>query len=294
LTLSLRGPDIVALQEIQDDTGVLDDGTVSAAATLERLIDVVAKSGGPNYEYRQIDPENNRDGGRPGSNIRVAFLFNPSRVIFQDRGQVSPWQAVKMMNRDSGLGLSTNPGRIQPAAPAFNEDEARGFSASRKPLVAEFEFGAERLFVINNHWSSKGSDERVFGDAQPPVRHSEDQRSQQARLVVDFVIEVLQIDPQAAIVVLGDLNDHEFRPPLRVLTGAPLENLVFQLPPHDRYSYNYRGASQVLDHILLSRPFFERVRARIDIVHTNSDLAHARSSSDHDPIVVELDFSQVD
>ena len=294
LTVSLRSPAIVALQEIQDDTGSLDDGTISAAATLERLIDVVARNGGPDYEYRQIDPENNRDGGRPGSNIRVAFLFDPSRVSFQDRGRPSPWQAVELMGRDGETGLSVNPGRIQPSAPAFNEDETRGFSGSRKPLIAEFEFGAERLLVVNNHWSSKGSDDRVFGEIQPPMRHSEDQRSQQARLVADFVIAVLQTDPQANIVVLGDFNDHEFRPPLRVLTAAPLSNLVYRLPANDRYSYNYRGGSQLLDHILVSRPLLKRARPRIDIVHANSDLADARSSSDHDPVLVELDFTQGD
>jgi predicted extracellular nuclease len=78
------------------------------------------------------------------------------------------------------------------------------------------------------------------------------------------------------------------------LTETPLENLVFLLPPEDRYSFNYRGDSQLLDHILLSQPLLARVKARIDIVHSNSDFAHARSSSDHDPVVVELDFSPRD
>jgi predicted extracellular nuclease len=99
------------------------------------------------------------------------------------------------------------------------------------------------------------------------------------------------LDPDARIVVLGDLNDHEFRTPLRVLTGAPLENLVLRLSPEDRYSFNFRGNSQLLDHILVSRSLVERARARIDIVHVNSDRAAARSSSDHDPLIVELDFS---
>ena len=33
-----------------------------------------------------IDPENNKDGGEPGGNIRQVFLFNPERVSFTDRG----------------------------------------------------------------------------------------------------------------------------------------------------------------------------------------------------------------
>ena len=38
------------------------------------------------YEYRQIDPQNNQDGGQPGGNIRVGFLFRPDRgLAFVDR-----------------------------------------------------------------------------------------------------------------------------------------------------------------------------------------------------------------
>ena len=294
LTGSLQGPDIVALQEIQDDTGPTDDGTVAAVVTLERLIGLVAESGGPDYEYRQIDPVDHGDGGQPGANIRLAFLFNPGRVSLVDRGSAGPLDEVRLVEDNGGVGLSANPGRIASQAPAFNGDETRGFSASRKPLVGEFQFGVRKLFVVNNHWSSKGSDDSVFGDSQPPVRHSEDQRSQQARLVSDFVAELLSLDPAAGVVVLGDFNDHEFRTPLRILTETPLENLVFLLPPEDRYSFNYRGDSQLLDHILLSQPLLAQSRARIDIVHANSDLAHVRSSSDHDPVVVELDFSSRD
>jgi exonuclease III len=50
----------------------------------------------------------------------------------------------------------------------------------------------------------------------------------------------------------------------------------------------------MLDHILVSRALLERVRARIDIVHANADFAHTDTSSDHDPVVVELDFSSIE
>lgn len=294
LTVSLGGPDIVAVQEIQDDTGPKDDGTVTAAGTLRRLIAAVGSAGGPEYEFCQVDPVDNQDGGQPGSNIRQAFLFNPRRVALMERGQAGAFEAVRLVSDERGIGLSSNPGRISPEAPAFQGDESRDFSASRKPLVAEFQFGGRSLFVVNNHWSSKRSDDPVFGEVQPPARHSEDQRSQQARWVANFVAEILALDPAAAVVVLGDLNEHEFRTPLRILAATPLENLVFSLAREDRYSFNFRGNSQLLDHILVSRSLFDRAEPRIDIVHVNSDLAHAHSSSDHDPIVVQLDLSLLD
>ena len=294
LVENLQSPDIVGLQEIQDDSGPADDGTVSAAQTLGRLVDAVVEIGGPRYEFRQIDPENNRDGGRPGSNIRVVFLFNPERVDFVDRGAAGPSDPVRWISDGEGVRLSASPGRLAPGAPSFNGMESRDFSPSRKPLIGEFRFGAQTLFIVNNHWSSKGGDMPVFGEVQPAVPRSEDQRSQQARQVADFVADLLRQEPQAGIIVLGDLNDHEYRSPLRILADTGLENMVYQLPPRDRYTFNYRGNSQTLDHILISRPLQERAAVRIDIVNCNADFADGNRASDHDPVMIELSFSSSD
>ena len=35
-------------------------------------------AGGPQYDSREIDPVNDQDGGEPGGNIRVVFLYNPA------------------------------------------------------------------------------------------------------------------------------------------------------------------------------------------------------------------------
>ena len=41
----------------------------------ERLADAIKKaSGGVEYDFVNIDPEDNKDGGQPGGNIRVAYL----------------------------------------------------------------------------------------------------------------------------------------------------------------------------------------------------------------------------
>ena len=82
---NLSSPDILALEEIQDDNGATDDGTVSADATLEEVHGRDRGRGGPAYEARTVDPENKTDGGEPGGNIRQVFLFNPERVSFTDR-----------------------------------------------------------------------------------------------------------------------------------------------------------------------------------------------------------------
>lgn len=82
---NLASPDIVALEEIQDNNGAKNDGTVDASATVKKFTDAIVAAGGPAYEWRSIDPESNKDGGEPGGNIRQGFLFNPARVSFTDR-----------------------------------------------------------------------------------------------------------------------------------------------------------------------------------------------------------------
>lgn len=71
----LNSPDIVFVQEISDDSGAADNGVVSANKTLSALTKAIAHaSDGVHYDFINIPPVNNMDGGKPGSNIRVAYL----------------------------------------------------------------------------------------------------------------------------------------------------------------------------------------------------------------------------
>jgi hypothetical protein len=53
---NLRSPDVVVLEEIQDNNGATDDGTVAADVTLTKFVDSIVAAGGPHYQWRQIDP----------------------------------------------------------------------------------------------------------------------------------------------------------------------------------------------------------------------------------------------
>ncbi|MGB5296229.1 MAG: endonuclease/exonuclease/phosphatase family protein, partial [Thermoanaerobaculia bacterium] len=285
----LRSPDIVALQEVQDNSGAEDDGVVQANETFAGLIQAILEVGGPAYEYGQIDPGDGTDGGLPGGNIRLGYLFNPARVQLLRRGsKASSRQPTTVSLGERGAELSASPGLVQPEHPAFRGDATRGFEPGRKSLAAEFEFRGKTLFVVNNHLKSKRGDDPLFGPRQPPLLATEDQRSQQAALIGGFVAELLLLDPTARVIVLGDLNEHEFRGPLRVLEGAGLVNLMFSVPAADRYSFNYRGNSQLLDHVLVSRSLYEEARPEVEILHINADAAFDDRASDHDPVVVRL------
>ena len=83
---NLAAPDIVGLEEIQDNDGATNDSVVDANVTLDRLVAAIAAAGGPAYSYRQINPVDDQDGGQPGGNIRVGFIFRTDRgLAFIDR-----------------------------------------------------------------------------------------------------------------------------------------------------------------------------------------------------------------
>lgn len=280
----LKSPDLLSIEEIQDNDGAANTSVVSASTTWTMLIDAISAAGGPTYQYRQIDPVDDQDGGQTGGNIRVGFLFRTDRGLgFVDRGAAGATTANAVINNGGVPQLQYSPGRIDPTNAAFTD--------SRKPLAGEFTFNGQTLFVIANHWKSKGEDQPLFGRYQPPTLTTETQRTQQATLVGNFVQSIRAIDPNALVIVMGDLNDFEFSTPLSILkTLGGLTDEIESLAQNERYTYTYEGNSQALDHILVS-PFLATRRVRVDVLHINAEFA-ARLS-DHDPILAVYDLTSI-
>ena len=271
---NLNTPDIIGLQEIQDNSGSTDDGTVAADANLQQLVDAIAANGGPQYEF--IDNtfiQNNSSGGQPGGNIRTAFLYDPSRV-------------------DLVEGSVETIGSQEPGA---------AFAGARLPLVADFEFNGQEVTVINNHFSSKGGSSPIFGTDQPfedlqenpDVNGSLDERQAQAQAVDGYIEGLLADDANANIVTLGDLNEFEFISPVDEILGSDLTNLIDDIPEDERYSFIFQGNSQQLDHILVSDSLV--TGAEVDIVHVNSEFAETpQRASDHDPVLARLTLEEIE
>ena len=333
---NLNSPDIIAIEEIQDNSGpgpAGDNGVVAADQSWLRLIQAIVDVGGPRYEYRQIDPENNADGGAPGGNIRVGFLFLPSDdLAFVDRPGGDATTDTDVVHAPRGRGddddgsrtcsgkaqLTLSPGRIIDA----NVGGADAFFETRKSLAGEFCFRGETIFIVVNHLSSKGDDRPLFGHFQPPFRLTEFRslspapestedgwRHAQAQAINDFVDEILEVDPNAHVIVLGDINDFDFSETVDILSGerialdpgpfapdadgsgptaatgakAILTSLFAGLLPEERYSYVFDGNSQVLDQILVSNSLL-RKRPTYDVVHVNAEFAN--QASDHDPSIM--------
>jgi hypothetical protein len=282
IVTSLGKPDIVALEEIQDNNGATNNGVVAADQTVAKFIAAIQATGGPTYDWRSIDPNNGTDGGEPGGNIRQVFLFNPARVTFVDRAGGDADTAVSVVRErptSNQISLSVSPGRIDPTSDAW--------TSSRKPLVGEFLYdGDKQLFVVANHFNSKGGDAPLTAAVQPPVRGTEVQRLKQATEVRDFVQDLSdKSGGQARVVVLGDLNDYQFSPALQTITGngTLLKTLIDTLPVDQRYSYIFDGNSQVLDHILIS-PAIKGYS--YGVVHINAEFSD--QASDHDPQIVRI------
>jgi len=281
---NLRAPDLIALQEMQDASGEADDGTTAGAPTFQALIDAIVAAGGPVYEFRQIDPEDNADGGAPGSNIRVGFIFRTDRGLsFTDRPGGDATTPTEVVATPSGPQLTLSPGRVDPQNPHWATPEG-----TRKPLAGEFRFRGKRLFVIANHLKSKTGDEPLFGRFQPPTQVTVLQRVEQAQILNDFVDRILAIDPNAYVIVLGDFNDFHFSDPLQTLKGGVLTNLMETIPANDRYTFVFDGNAQTLDHILVSPAIAARSPV-FDVVHVNVEFA-VPTASDHEPAVARINM----
>lgn len=271
---NLNGPDILGLQEIGDSNGPIDDGTIDAAETYCMLVEAIFAIGGPRYDYRDVDPEDGADGGLAGANIRVGLLFNPLRVRFIDRDRGTPDRATWVEVTDTGPLLGLSPGLVEPSDPAWQ--------ASRKPLAGVFEFRGHRIFVIVLHLRSRRGGSPLFGGVQPPHHGGEEQRVAQTRVVAGFVSDLLAVDPEASVVVMGDFNEFDFGRALTAL--GQLTNLAATLSESERYTFVFDGNSQALDHILVSDALVPD--AEYDIVHVASEFDEA--PSDHDPVVARL------
>jgi predicted extracellular nuclease len=269
---NMGSPHVLALQELQDDSGTVDNGVISADRTLQKLVDEIVKAGGPRYQFAYLNPEDGEDGGAPGGNIRQAFLYNA------DAG-------VKLV--EGSLKRITDP----------DPTSDNAFQDSRKPLAAQFSFNGENYTFVNNHLNSKGGDDPIFSDKLPPTLHTEAQRIKQAQLINAYVDNLLAADGNANIVVLGDLNDFSWSNPLRTLDGSfgggqqVLWNLAedFISNPLDRTDYVYEGNSQSLDHIYVSAAMRARMEA-VDIVRINSEFDVEQRASDHDALVARSTF----
>ncbi|KAF4119443.1 putative extracellular nuclease [Geosmithia morbida] len=265
----MLSPDIIFLQEILDNSGETDDGVTDGNATLAALVSAIAAAsdGGVVYDSVEIPPLDKTDGGVPGGNIRVAYLYRPDVVELYGPNLGGALDGNEVLD---GPVLSFNPGRIDPSNAAWDD--------SRKPLAAQWRAvdggtdGASKpFFTVNVHFGSKGGSTSIHGDARPPVNQGVDIRQNQAEITATFIAQILEKDPSAAIIAAGDFNEFAQVQPLHVfrnVSGLLDLDDVTDMPPTERYTYLFDMNSQALDHMYVSpalageeasRPLYEHL-----------------------------------
>ena len=254
IRVNLGSPDIIGVEEIQDADGPGAGTNYSGAASAQKLIDAIVAGGGPHYVYVEVAPTaNNTTGGENNGNIRQGYLYNPDRVGFVSVSQIT----------------DTTPAN----GDAYNN--------SRRPLVGVFTFHGETITLVDVHNTSRGGSDALFGLDQPALNAGDDRRVDQTSFVKTFVEGLVAADPHANVVVMGDFNAFQFETTLTQLeSSGALTNLTNLLPVNERYSYNFDGNNQQLDHMLASPELY--ASAQFDIVHLNSNQAVVNQTTDHD------------
>ncbi|CAK7245390.1 MAG: hypothetical protein STHCBS139747_006971 [Sporothrix thermara] len=284
----MKTPDVLFVQEIQDNDGATDDGVVDSSVTLNTLVSAIAaRPGGIKYAYAVVNPANDADGGEPGGNIRQAYLYNAAVVRLADSttgtaGGALDANAVAADKSNGGKPvLKYNPGRVDPTNACW--------ASSRKPLAAAWQtvVGHHVFFTVNVHWESKGGSSSLQGDLRPPINLPVEKRTTQAQVTGQFVADILALDKDARIVVAGDFNEYSVAQPVEAFTsvsGMIDLDIAANISASERYTYTFDNCMEELDHVFVS-PGVAALAPREEHLHVNTWVSYDDQTSDHDPTV---------
>lgn len=173
----------------------------------------------------------------------------------------------------------------------YPDDEIYHKPFPRKPLILEFSYNDQKLFIINNHLKAMPGEKNIV------------RRKEACRLLDEYIDEFL---PQENVILLGDLND--------TLTDSAEENVFttfidkpdeykfvdLELAKNDRadWSYPYWKYRGHIDHILISNELYDEYDnadsfvkvITIDKFMEGGGDARYKYITDHRPVVIRLKF----
>lgn len=261
-------PDIAALMEVETD----GFGRTSSLAELVTALN----NAWPEAGYHLVDT-----GMGPGEDVmRVAMIYRQARV--------------------------------EPVGAPLTLAEGAFATRNRVPLLQAFRVsGGSAVFqVVANHFKSKRCTDAEGANADQGDGQAcwNALRTEAARALDAWLATDPTGSPVLGSVILGDLNSYAQEDPLRALRAAGWRDALNHGGAQPSYSFNYRGLSGRLDHALLSAGLMPHLRAAVEW-HINADESEAFDyrgehrnkdwyapdpyrSSDHDPLVLVLDFSK--
>ncbi len=160
---------------------------------------------------------------------------------------------------------------------------------SRPPLQIDLIVDELPMTLFVNHFKSKRG-----GEESTSLK-----RMGQALYLNELANEILAVDPDANVVLLGDFNDYD-QSPSSLTVGEGLVDVLQQVSERERYSFVFSGASQLIDGIYMSPNLANKVTFAT-LLHINADYPDAfglenspdligYKSSDHDPPLVVVDL----
>jgi len=239
--LERGGPDVVLIQELEGDftpqSRVTDFESFLQEHAGKTVFDMIVRDWQPEYA------------GIP----TVAWLLK----MLEDTG-MSGYQVVVAPTKPFDSGVA----HVNAIFTRFPVKQVHfhAIEQARDIIKAELDVGGHSLWVYNNHWKS--------GASNP---ESEPIRVQNARVHKALIDARLKADPQADIIIGGDLNSHYnhsiLYPDLQTgindvlgsqyLEGEGLYNLWYEVEPEQRYSEVWRGRRGTLMHLLLAPGLYD-------------------------------------
>jgi len=311
---NLNMPDIISIEEMQDNNGATASGGADASTTWQMLVDALNLATGAHYQWVDQEP-NGSEGGEPGGNIRVGFLYNTDRVQLGDLDANATIAERRQYTDRIGDGVRDAGDLI-----AFSDDmlgaeiSASDWAGTRRSLLGEFTFNGNKVYVTANHFPAKGGSGEFWQVNQnletgDPDNSGWSQRNQVGQDLYAMLNLIEGSGTGAGIVAGGDFNDFYFYRPLTTVTGytmadgtarvggARFDNLTLTLAEAERYTYTFDGRSQAIDHVIANN-LLSGV-ATYDVVHINTGYnangTGADASprlSDHDPALSSFDFRE--
>lgn len=221
-------------------------------------------------EYEEVNEIASRNTARVIRDIDADVLGvveaenRPSLVRFSDNVIKAvggaPYEHVMLIdgNDDRGIDVAIMTREDYPIVSiASHVDDAIGGRRIFSRDCPQFEIRTakgNRLFVLVNHFKSKGFGSRAASDRR---------RERQARRVKEIYDEL--VSKHKFVAIIGDLNDTPASAPLAVLTQDPMLKDVSAHPDFDDGgrpgTFGNGTASNKIDYILLSPELFARTKA---------------------------------
>lgn len=244
MVTDLGAPLIIAIQEI--GAAAMGDAPVKALVA-DTIIQKLAAHQWT-YHYADIAPMPETTGGAENMNIRCGFLYRAPVEL----------RSLQQIGADS---------------PFFIGSDELDCVASRLPLVGEFVYQNDVIYIINCHLKSMSLKNQTKKQAKK-------QRNQQSKVVAEFIeAHNLKAHP---LIIAGDMNDTFNSKTVQAIAKIGFESVHAQLK-YQIYTYKYQKKPILLDYILYNEHFTDVEGA---IAHINTDPMNERRYSDHDPILM--------